>query len=299
MTNGPRTEMLRENAGRFYFNARVHDDGEKIVLGHKIPAGGGMNDGLMVLEILAHHQSTAKFIATKLTRHFVMDNPPPALIDRVAAAFTKSDGDIRETLRAIFFSPEFNSPEAYRAKIKRPFELTISALRTLGADTNGNPALHQWIARMGQPLYGFQTPNGYSDVAENWVNTGALLERLNFGLALASNRIPGTRVDLRKFVGSDAEAVNKTKLMDRFLNVLVAGDISPNTRQTLLKQFDEQVSISPPPPQRMADQEVAEMVGPPAGPRQAQLRSGPQAVINDPVTKIVGLILGSPEFQRQ
>ena len=135
----------------------------------------------MVLDILAHHPSTAKFIATKLVRYFVSDKPPPALVDRVAAAFTKSDGDIRETLKAIFFSKEFNSPEAYRAKIKRPFELVVSAIRTLGADTNGGPQTHQWIARMGEPLYGFQTPNGYSDAAESWVNTGGLLERMNFG----------------------------------------------------------------------------------------------------------------------
>ncbi len=297
---GSRADMLRDNAGKFFFNPRAHDDGEKIVLGHKIPAGGGAKDGLVVLDILAHHPSTAKFIATKLARHFVMDDPSPALIDRVAAAFTKSNGDIRETLRAIFFSPEFNSAEAYRAKIKRPFELTISAIRTLGADTNGAPGIHQWIARMGQPLYGFQTPNGYSDTAENWVNTGALLERLNFGLALASNRIPGTRVDLSKFVGDGAkgETVDKTRVMDRFLNLIVAGDISPKTRETLLKQLNEQVAISAP-PQLMADQEVAEMMAPPEGPRQAQLRQSPQAVITDPVTKIVGLILGSPEFQRQ
>ena len=103
-------------------------------------------------------------------------------------------------MRAIFSSPEFNSPEAYRAKVKRPFELAISAIRTLGAETKGGPQLHQWIARMGEPLYGFQTPNGYSDTAESWVNTGGLLERLNFGLSLASNRIPGTRVDLKRFL---------------------------------------------------------------------------------------------------
>ena len=189
-------EAGRRNAGTFFFNARVHDDGEKTVLGHKIPAGGGIKDGLMVLDILAHHPSTAKFIATKLVRHFVADNPPPALVDRVAATFTKTDGDIRETLKTIFFSNEFNSTEAYRAKIKRPFELVISAIRTLGADTNGGPGTHQWIERMGEPLYGFQTPNGYSDAAESWVNTGGLLERMNFGLALASNRIPGTSVNL-------------------------------------------------------------------------------------------------------
>ncbi|HEY0726033.1 MAG TPA: DUF1800 domain-containing protein, partial [Pyrinomonadaceae bacterium] len=200
-------EGARRNAGTFFFNGRVHDDGEKIVLGHKIPAGGGIKDGLMVLDILAHHPSTAKFIATKLVRHFVSDTPPQALVDRVAATFTKTDGDIRETLKTIFMSKEFNSTEAYRAKIKRPFELVISAIRTHGADTNGGPQTHQWIARMGEPLYGFQTPNGYSDAAESWVNTGALLERMNFGLALANNRIPGTRVNLSKLNADQAKVM--------------------------------------------------------------------------------------------
>jgi uncharacterized protein (DUF1800 family) len=291
----------RENAGRFFFAQRAHDDGEKIVLGHKIPSGGGMKDGQMVLDILAHHPSTAKFIATKLVRHFVMDNPPPALIDRVAAAFTKSDGDIRQTLKAVFFSPEFNSPESYRAKIKRPFELAISAVRTLGADTNGGPQLHQWIARMGEPLYGFQTPNGYSDLAESWVNTGSLLERLNFGLALASNRIPGTRVDLKRLLGSGSsdQPADKARIMDRFLNVIVAGDISPKTKETLLKQLNEQAVAQPvtpePPPDAMND-EMGDLAG-----RRNQRRELARVDANmvDPVTKIVGLILGSPEFQRQ
>ncbi len=235
------------DAGTFFFNARMHDDGEKIVLGQKIPAGGGMKDGLMVLDILARHPATAKFIATKLVRHFVADNPPAALVDRVAATFTKSGGDIREMLRTIFFSNEFNSQEAYRAKIKRPFELAVSAIRTLGADTNGGPGTHQWIARMGEPLYGFQTPNGYSDAAESWVNTGGLLERMNFGLALASNRIQGTRVNLGKLT------------MDESLKTILAGEVSEVTRETLRKQLDQ----------------------------------------SDPVTKVVGLILGTPEFQRQ
>jgi uncharacterized protein (DUF1800 family) len=246
-------EAGRRNAGTFFFNARVHDDGEKTVLGHKIPAGGGIKDGLTVLDILAHHPSTAKFIATKLVRHFVSDMPPQSLVDRVAATFTKSDGDIRETLKAIFFSKEFNSTEAYRVKIKRPFELVISAIRTLGADTNGGPGTHRWIERMGEPLYGFQTPNGYSDAAESWVNTGGLLERMNFGLALANNRVQGTTVSLSNTKGEQA------KVMDEYLKTLLAGDISAATREALLKQLEP----------------------------------------SDPATKVVGLILGTPEFQRQ
>jgi hypothetical protein len=319
--------MLRENAGRFFFNARTHDDGEKIVLGHKIPAGGGMKDGLLVLDILARHPSTAKFIATKLTRYFVSDTPHPALIDRVAAAFSKSEGDIRETLRAIFFSPEFNSPAAYRAKVKRPFELAISSLRTLGAETTGGPQLHQWIARMGEPLYGFQTPNGYSDAAESWVNTGGLIERFNFGLALASNRIPGTRVDLKRFTEDTASGVksDRVKAMDRFLEIIVGGNISPRTRETLLKQLDQEIVIAPPP----ARAEMARAVDDQNGPGEMMAADGGEmsgntpddemtrnlsggavgrnrrqparleASITDPVTKMVGLILGSMEFQRQ
>jgi len=307
MLNGPRADMLRENAGKFFFNPRAHDDGEKIVLGHKIPAGGGFKDGLMVLDILAHSPATAKFVATKLVRHFVSDNPPAGLVDRVAAAFTRSDGDIRETLRAIFFSPEFNSPEAYRAKIKRPFELTISAIRTLGGETTGGPQLQQWIARMGEPLYGFQTPNGYSDTAESWVNTGGLLERLNFGLTLASNGIPGTRVDLKQFVtNAGGQSLSKTQVMDRFLDLIVAGDITPKTKEALLRQLNEQsalvVPALRPEATRMNDSTGGEMMDqqPPLRPRQqGQQLARADASITDPVTKIVGLILGSPEFQRQ
>jgi uncharacterized protein (DUF1800 family) len=210
----------------------------------------------MVLDTLAHHPSTAKFVATKLVRHFVSDNPPPALVNRVAAAFTKSDGDIRETLKAIFFSSEFYAPESYRAKVKRPLELVISAIRVLGADTNGGPGTHQWIARMGEPLYGYQTPNGYSDAAETWVNTGGLLERMNFGVALAANRIPGTKVDLAPIA---KENTDKKRLVDESLKTILAGEVSAATRETLLKQVDQA----------------------------------------DPITKVVGLILGTPEFQRQ
>ncbi|HEV7473574.1 MAG TPA: DUF1800 domain-containing protein [Pyrinomonadaceae bacterium] len=307
MLNGPRADMLRKNSGKFFFNARAHDDGEKLVLGHKIPAGGGMKDGLMVLDILAHHPATAKFVATKLVRHFVSDTPPPALVDRVATAFTKSNGDIRETLRAIFFSPEFNSESAYRAKIKRPFELTISAIRTLGGETTGGPQLHQWIARMGEPLYGFQTPNGYSDSAESWVNTGALLERLNFGLTLASNRIPGTRVNLKQFLsaGDGGPALDKAQIMDRFLSLIVAGEITPRTREALLKQLNEQAPLvvpamtaQMPATDNSMGNEMTEAQRP-FRQRQGQQLARADASITDPVTKIVGLILGSPEFQRQ
>jgi uncharacterized protein (DUF1800 family) len=307
---------LDDRAGQFYFNARLHDDGEKVVLGHKIPAGGGIKDGQMVLDILAHHPSTAKFIATKLARRFVSDSPSDALITRVATAFTKSDGDLRETLRALFRSPEFNSVESYRAKIKTPFELAISSIRTLGGETNGGPGIHQWIARMGEPLYMYQAPTGYPDMAENWVNTGALLERLNFGLALASNRIPGTRVDLARFTGNSAkDTSNAEQVMNRFLEVIVQGDVSPKTKVTLLKQLKEPLPAAPPPlPQQQQATTTSMMDGDDymmregAGGAGVGRRRGQQAqlamadltrVSNPEAVKAVGLILGSPEFQRQ
>ena len=315
--NGPLAEMARTRAGTFIFRPGVHDNGEKIVLGQKIPAGGGIKDGLMVLDILSHHPSTAKFIATKLVRRFVADEPPAALVDRVAQTFLKTDGDIREMLRTIFYSPEFNSQDAYRAKVKRPFELAISAVRTIGADTNGGPQFHQWLQRMGQPLYGFQTPNGYADVAENWVNTGALLERMNFALALVSNRIPGTRVDLTRLM-SDTKpgaAIDKAKLLDRLVGVIVGGQISAKTRETLLKQLDDQITMPPAPRGQVATNAA------PANPfeegfqrgnlggglgGQQQQQPAPQQLarlnatsIDNQVVKLAGLILGSPEFQKQ
>ncbi|MDX6268780.1 MAG: hypothetical protein QOD28_3 [Acidobacteriota bacterium] len=320
-----------ERAGTFFFNARLHDDGEKLVLGHKIPAGGGVDDGQMVLDILSKHPSTAKFIATKLARRFVSDNPSPALVERTAAAYTKSDGDIRATLRALFASPEFNAPENYRAKIKTPFELAISAVRSLGGETTGAPALHQWIARMGEPLYQYQAPTGYPDTAEHWVNTGALLERMNFALALVANRINGTRVDLARFNGAGGTAAtgaDKSRLVEQFAAVILQGDISERTKAALLKQLNEAATTtaattatSPARANtanstnattalaRATDSDGDAMMprggdvggGVGGGRRRLGARRDTFAM-NAPIpeaARIAALILGSPEFQRQ
>jgi hypothetical protein len=262
----------------------------------------------MVLDILARHPATAKFIATKLARRFVSDNPSPALIERISAAFTKSDGDIRETLRAVFTSPEFNSADSYRAKIKTPFEVAISSIRTLGGETNGGPGIHQWIARMGEPLYMYQAPTGYPDMAENWVNTGSLLERMNFGLALASNRIPGTRVDLIRFAGGAQGSPKPEQALDRFLEVIVQGDISPKTKATLLKKLSEPLPVAPSQPTATSmaddDDDGDRMMRPRGGGgrrrQQAQIAMTDLSRVSNPeLVKVVSLILGSPEFQRQ
>ena len=180
--------------GEFMFNERLHDTGQKAVLGHVIKAGRGERDGEQVLDILARHPSTASFIATKLARRFVSDTPPPALIDRVAARFRETDGDLREVVRAILTSPEFFAAEAYHAKVKTPFEFVVSAVRATNADVRDARSLVQQLAQMGMPLYQCQPPTGYKDTADAWVNTGALVARMNFGLALAANKIRGVEV---------------------------------------------------------------------------------------------------------
>jgi uncharacterized protein (DUF1800 family) len=181
--------------GGFTFEPRIHDNGQKIVLGHVIRAGGGESDGEQVLDILAKHPSTATFIATKLVRRFVSDTPPPALVERAAARFRATGGDLREVTRTILTSPEFLSPDAYRAKVKTPFEFVASALRASGADVADATPIVRELQQLGMPLYMCQPPTGYKDTADAWVNTGALVSRMNFALRLASNKVPHVAVD--------------------------------------------------------------------------------------------------------
>jgi uncharacterized protein (DUF1800 family) len=179
--------------GGFRFDARLHDDREKIVLGQKIKAGGGQEDGEQVLDILARHPATARFIATKLARRFVADTPPPALVDRAAARFKQTDGNLRDVMRTIVTSPEFFAGEARRAKVKTPFEFVVSAIRSTGAEVGNAIALVQSLRTLGMPLYLCQPPTGYADRAEAWVNTGALLNRMNFALQLAGGKLRGVQ----------------------------------------------------------------------------------------------------------
>jgi uncharacterized protein (DUF1800 family) len=179
-------ENPRQGAG-FTFEPRIHDPGQKMVLGHVIKAGGGESDGERVLDILAAHPATAQFIATKLARRFASDTPPPALVDRAAKRFRETGGDLREVTRTILTSPEFLSPDAYHAKVKTPFEFVVSALRTSGTDIADAKPLVRELQQLGMPLYMCQPPTGYKDTADAWVNTGALVSRMNFALKLARN----------------------------------------------------------------------------------------------------------------
>jgi len=180
--------------GAFVFRPAVHDAEQKTVLGNRFSAGRGMEDGEQVLDILAAHPSTARYITKKLVVRFVSDSAPPALVDRCAAEFTRTSGDIRETLRCVVTSPEFFSQAAYRSKVKTPFELVASALRATNSVPDYTPRSIQIFQRLGQPIYGRQTPDGWPDRGDEWMNAGAMVNRVNFGLALASGRMPGVRV---------------------------------------------------------------------------------------------------------
>ncbi|HVS86724.1 MAG TPA: DUF1800 domain-containing protein [Candidatus Acidoferrum sp.] len=262
-------EKPRQNP-EFKFDERLHDPDPKFVLGKKIHAGR-QKDAEEVIDLLAHHPSTAKFISTKLARRFVADNPPPELVERMAKTFRSSDGDIRAVMKTMIYSPEFWSREAYRAKIKSPFELVVSAVRALGTDVDTPMPLVQWVGRIGEPLYQCQPPTGYSDKADAWVNTGALLNRLNFSLTLAGNKVRGARTDVPSLLGKESAMDPKTAL-DRAVGVFLGGQAAATTVETLQKQLDN--------PQVL------------------------QAKLDDPVKQVdlgvvAGLVLGSPEFQRR
>jgi uncharacterized protein (DUF1800 family) len=218
--------------GGFRFEPRMHDDGEKVVLGHKIKSGGGKKDGERVLDILASHPSTAKFIATKLARRFVADDPPAALVDRAARRFADTNGNIREVVRTIVTSREFFAAEAYRAKVKTPFEFVVSAVRATGTDMANAMPLVMAVRTLGMPLYGCQPPTGYADKAEAWVNSGALLNRMNFAVSLTATR--QTRGEgVRPLAGRAGMGVSQTS--DAVVASALAGELSATTAATVAK----------------------------------------------------------------
>jgi len=224
-----------------------------------------------VIELLSKNPNTARFISTKLARRFVSDTPPPALVERMAKSFLKSDGDIRDVMRTMIYSPEFWTRDAYRAKVKAPYELVVSSVRALGTDVDTPMPLVGWVGRIGEPLYQCQPPTGYSDKAETWVNTGALLNRLNFSLALAGNKVRGSRSDVTALLGTDSTGEPKAAL-DRAVQVFLGGQIAPATVETLEKQLENPQVV--------------------------------QAKLDDPVKQVdlgvvTGLVLGAPEFQRR
>lgn len=184
-----------QRGGKFVYNPRMHDTGEKVVLGVTIPAGGGMEDGERVLDILAHSPATAHFISRKLAVRFVADQPPPALVERMARTFLKTDGDLREVMRTMLRSKEFWSVGAYRSKLKSPLEMVASAVRAVNGQVDFAFALGNQVAQLGEPLYRKVEPTGYSNSSQEWLNSAGLLARMNFALELAGNKVPGVKVE--------------------------------------------------------------------------------------------------------
>ena len=191
----------------YQFNPAFHDRKEKVILGHVIPAMGAEQDGLQVIDLLAHHPSTAAFISRKLAQRFVADDPPKSLVDRMAETFSKTDGDLRAVLQTLFSSTEFLSDAAWQAKVKSPLEMVVSAVRAVGGDVSDTLVLAQRIADLGEPLYGKVEPTGYPNTSEGWTNTAGVLGRINFANALASDQIPGVKVDRDRFSGKRASDV--------------------------------------------------------------------------------------------
>jgi uncharacterized protein (DUF1800 family) len=306
--------------GGFIFRPQVHDAGEKIVLGHKLAAGRGEEDAEDVLDILAKSPATAHFVSYKLARRFVSDSPSKALVDHAAQVYLKTDGDIREVLRAIITSPEFFSQQAFRSKVKSPFEVVVSAMRALNAAPDSTPRTAQVIAYLGQPIFGHQAPNGWPETGESWMNTGAILNRINFGMAAAAGRLPGA--NLRALPALDTiRSAPREKQVDAVVATILNGMISPDTRAVLVSgehpllaggaatgiknmapmdSSDADMSSEPMDYANGQNAVRANKNNKNGGGKGAALQG--RGFANIPqltgLTQIVGLALGSPEFQR-
>jgi uncharacterized protein (DUF1800 family) len=262
-----------KQGGAFRFEPRMHEPGDKIVLGHRVKERGE-KEGLEVLHLLAHNPNTAHFISQKLAMRFVSDEPPAALVDRMTKTFLKKNGDIREVLRTMFKSPEFWSPDAYRAKVKTPLEFVVSAVRASGAQVEDARALVGTLNNMGMMPYGMTPPTGYSMKADVWVNSSALLGRMNFALGLAAGKIRGIKIDsaVGTAAGASEAMTDPQQTLATLEKSLLSDDISKQTHDTISKQLED--------------------------PKISRRR------LDDPkrppnLAAITGLILGSPEFQRR
>ncbi|MEW6212974.1 MAG: DUF1800 domain-containing protein [Acidobacteriota bacterium] len=277
--------------GGFMFRPWMHDAGAKTVLGVAVKAGGGILDGRRVIDILARHPSTARFISRKLCQRFVSDDPSPQLVERVAQVFLKTDGDIRESLRAIFTSPEFYSPSSFRSKVKSPLELAASAIRAIDADTNGAPALHEWIRRMGEPLYQQQAPTGYSENSRGWINTGVFLNRINFLTALSTGQIAGTSYDPARLLSADAIA-DAESMTNKLTALILHTELSAESRRAVRAGLNE-----PPPQPRPAvvDERTIRAQTAPA----VMTRSKLDPASSRRAAQAISLLFASAEFQRR
>ena len=276
--------------GDFFFNTSRHDKGEKVVLGHVFAAGGGYEEGVELLEMLAHHPSTAHFICKKLAVRFVSDNPPASLVDKMSRTFMDKNGDIRQVLITMVTAPEFWSQDALREKTKSPFELAIGSVRSLHAVISQPMQLYNWVSRMGERKYYYQAPTGFPDKGTYWINTGSLLNRMNFGLALAAGKIPGVSVDLLALNnGHEPESAQAALLIyghlilpERNLDATVKR-LTPMLNEPELTKKVEDASANV----QTADSTRMDMATMAGDQKDAML------------AQVVGIIIGSPEYQRR
>jgi uncharacterized protein (DUF1800 family) len=256
-----------QEGGGFVFRERLHDVQPKTVLGIQFPAGGGIEEGEKMIHVLAHRPSTAHHIAYELCQRLIADDPPGAAVDRVTKRFLDTDGDLRQTVKAVIDSPEFWDRRNYRAKVKSPFQYSVSAIRATNATVDDPMPIARALNQMGEGLYLCQPPTGYSNVGSAWINTGALISRLNFALAMAAGRMPGTRTDVTNLISPD-DAADARRSVDALAESLTGGSLTGETKQTI-------------------ESRISERKAPAEDPWD-----------NTQLPMIAGLILGSPEFQR-
>jgi len=301
--------------GDFMFAANRHDKGEKTVLGKHFGPNGGYQEGVDLLEMLAHHPSTAKFITKKIAVRFVSDTPPQTLLDKMAKTFTQKDGDIKEVLITMVTAPEFWSAASVREKTKSPFELVISSVRSLHAQIDQPIQLYNWANKMGQKIYAYQAPTGFPDKGQYWINTGALLSRMNFGLALASERIPGVKIDLAALNDHHEPESATAALVTYSKLIMPERDLTSTIKQLSPVLSDPELSTKV----DKAASKVAPVAVPDAaddqGMMMANAGSATKPVQRNPgrkgnklaqvqgnnamLAQVVGVIVGSPEFQRR
>ena len=263
---------IEPGAGAFVFRPAIHDADEKVVLGRRLRAGRGVEDGDEVLDIVSRHPATARHIARKLVVRFVSDSPPPALVARAAETFQRTDGNIREVVRTIVTSPEFFSRAAYRAKVKSPFELVTSALRTMNAEVDATPRTARIVAQLGQPIFGRQTPDGWPETSTEWMNAGAILNRINFGFAVAGGRVPGVALERWPLAVTLSDTTRDAQV-EGVVRAVLAGEASPES-WTILRSGENPLAAG-----RMSD--------------------GVEPVRLAGLAQVLGLALGAPEFQRK
>ena len=225
-----------QQGGDFEFHDWAHDYGEKVVMGVTFPAGHGRDEGVRLLKLLANHPATMHHVSRRLCQRFVNDDPPDGCVDDAVTAWKRSDGDIREVLRAIFRSPDFWASENVRAKIKTPLEFVVSAARAVGGDPDTTPRLAQVVARLGEPLYLHVAPDGYPEREDAWVNSGALLDRMNAAVVLAAGRLPGVTVSLDSVVPATPDA---EQLIAQANGAVLSGTMSENTKAVIRRQISD------------------------------------------------------------